>query len=273
MCRIVILTTACLLAILMSAASRPSCGMEQVRIGGTGGLLAVMREVASDFEKTHPGISITVLPSMGSSGGIKAVLANALDIGLSSRNVTEQEQPAVSLFYARSPFVFAVAKNNQVSGFTISELEDIYERRTENWPGGRPIRLILRPGAEFDTTLMKSMSGRMDRAITAALGRQGMIVAITDQDSADAIEKIPYALGTITLGQMISEKRPFKALSLNGVKPDLKNMVEGRYPYFKFYYLVTRPDPGKTAQKFLDHACSDRGRKILARAGYQALSR
>ena len=72
---------------------------------------------------------------------------------------------------------------------------------------------MLRPSTEFDTMLLKSLSPDIDRAVTDALGRQGMIVAITDQDSAAAIEKIPDALGTTTLGQIISEKRRLKVLS------------------------------------------------------------
>lgn len=268
------LTISCILTLLMMTSSiRAADGMEQVRIGGTGGLLAVMHEVASGFEKTHPGIDIVVLPSMGSSGGIKAVLAGALDIGLSSRNLKEGEHTAVARLYARTPFTFAVSNNNKVSGFTIKELEDIYESRTDKWPDGHPIRIILRPSVEFDTMMLKSISPRMDKALAAALVRQGMIVAITDQDSADALGKIPYALGTITLGQLIAEKRFLKPLSLNGVKPDLSNMIDGKYPYFKTYYLIIKPKMKLAAREFVDFACSARATNILNRSGYQSFCR
>ena len=47
---------------------------ETVKIGGTGFALGVMKMLAESFEKQYPGVKIQVFPSLGSSGGIKAVL-------------------------------------------------------------------------------------------------------------------------------------------------------------------------------------------------------
>lgn len=208
------------------------------------------------------------MPSLGSTGGIKAVIDGTLDMGISSRTLNDREQGAQAREFARTPFVFAVAINNPVSNITIGELADIYGDRTRTWPDNRPIRIVLRPSTEFDTSLLKSLSQDMDRAVTDALGRQGMIVAITDQDSAAAIEKIPGALGTTTLGQIISEKRRLKILSLNGVKPG-PSVSAAIYPYFKTYYLVTKTDPRPIVRQFIDFLQSPQGRDILTRSGYR----
>lgn len=240
-------------------------------VGGTGGALAVMKKLASEFQRTRPGITIKVLPSLGSSGGIKAVLSGALDVGVSSRPLKAEEQGAVARPFGRTPFVFAVRKNTPVSGFTLKEIEAIYSGRTGNWFDGRRIRVVLRPAAEYDTSLLKSMSREMDLAIREALLREGMIVAITDQDSADAIETIPGALGTITVAQIVAEKRPFKVLSLDGVRPGPDTLAGGSYPYFKTYYLVTKPGSPRAVREFTDFIFSSRGRKILSRCGYQII--
>jgi phosphate transport system substrate-binding protein len=243
---------------------------DTIRLGGTGGALGAMKLLAEEFKKSRPGDTVIVLPSMGSGGGIKALLSGALDIGLSSRPLTDAEQGRglVCREYARTPLVIAVAKKSGVSGLTIQQVADIYAGKTRTWPDGTPVRLVMRPAAEFDTTLLKSMSADMNRAVQDALSRKGMIVAVTDQDSADAIEKIPGALGTTTLAQIISEKRALKKLSFNGVDPGPKTIADGTYPYFKTFYLITGPDPSPLARQFIKFILSARGREILTGSGH-----
>jgi phosphate transport system substrate-binding protein len=243
---------------------------DTIRLGGTGGALGAMKLLAKEFKKARSGDTVIVLPSMGSGGGIKALLSGALDIGLSSRPLTDAEQGRglVCREYARTPLVIAVAKKSGVSGLTIQQVADIYAGKTRTWPDGTPVRLVMRPAAEFDTTLLKSMSAYMNRAVQDALSRKGMIVAVTDQDSADAIEKIPGALGTTTLAQIISEKRALKKLSFNGVDPGPKTIADGTYPYFKTFYLITGPDPSPLARQFIKFILSARGREILTGSGH-----
>ena len=56
---------------------------ETRKIRGTGGDLGTMRQLGEAFQKRHSGVTMDVLPCLG-SGGIKAVLAGAIDIGLSA---------------------------------------------------------------------------------------------------------------------------------------------------------------------------------------------
>ena len=74
---------------------------------------------------------------------------------------------------------------------------------------------MLRPGVESDTGIVKSMSAEMARAVDSALTREGMIMAITDQNNANNMENIPGAIGSITLAQIISEQHALKPLVLD----------------------------------------------------------
>lgn len=254
-----------LVANYLTAAS----AQEQLRISGTGGMLAVMDKLASEFQRSHPEIAVTILPSIGSSGGIKAVLAGQLDLGLSSRQLKTSEQGAAAQVIGSTSFVFAVHRDTTVSDLTLEEIEALYANRTERWPKGHPVRVVLRPKSEYDTELLKSMSPGMERAVSDAQKREGMIIAVTDQDNADAIETIPGAIGTITLGQILSEGRPFKTISLNGIRPAKIPSTSRAYPYTKTYYLITKPDAAPAVRTFREFIFSDAGRSILNRFGYE----
>ncbi|HSQ05996.1 MAG TPA: substrate-binding domain-containing protein, partial [Burkholderiales bacterium] len=58
---------------------------EELQIGGTGGALPVMRLVGDAFTRVHPAVTVAIVPSLGSGGGIKAALDGAISMAVSSR--------------------------------------------------------------------------------------------------------------------------------------------------------------------------------------------
>ena len=243
---------------------------EDIRIGGTGGALATMQQLADAYIKTRPGIRITVLPSLGSSGGIKAVFAGSIQIAVTSRPLKAAEIKAgvAEAEYGRTPFVFATAVKNRITGLTLQQLVDIYAGKTENWPDGTRIRLVLRPVGDSDSDMVKGMSAAMREAKVKAEQRKGMAFAVTDQDAADSLEKIPGALGPTTLAQILSEKRGLKALRLDDIEPSPQSIADGRYRYYKTLFMVTTPKTSPAARQFITFVQSPPGREILVRTGH-----
>lgn len=243
---------------------------DALKIGGTGGGLATMQLLVQEFKKSHADVTVEVPPSLGSTGGIKAMLAGALDVAVSSRPLKAEERSkgAVEHEFGRTPFVFTTPRSTKASGLTTGQLADIYSGKTTTWPDGRQVRLVLRPVGESDTDLVKSISPEVARALTAAEKRPGMSFALTDQDSAESTEKIPGALGTSTLAQILTEKRALKVLDFDGVKPSVDNMRNGSYPYYKRMFIVIGPKASATAREFIAYAQSAAGRGLLARVGY-----
>lgn len=258
------------LLMLWAVLSTPVALADTLKIGGTGSSLETMRILGKAFRKEHPETQITVLPSLGSSGGIKAVLAGAIDIGLSSRSLkdAERNQGAVAIEYGRTPFVFVASIHNKVDGLTTKQLADIYADDTVRWPDGKPIRLVLRPAGDTDSEMIKSISPEVKAALIRAESRPGMLFAVTDQEAADTCEKIPGILGSSTLSQLISEKRRLKALSLNGVVPSPETIRDGSYPYYKRLFLVTAPKPSPATQQFILFVRSKTGQGVLVRNGH-----
>jgi phosphate transport system substrate-binding protein len=246
---------------------------DSIKIGGTGTGLGAMKLMAQEFNKTRPDAQLIVTPSLGSTGAIRAVLAGAVDIGISARPVTPEEnrQGASARAYARTPFVIATGAKSNSAGLSLPQLVQIYSGQVTRWPDGRPIRLVVRPDADADTVVMRTFSAEMNSAITAALARKGLRMADTDQDNADALEKLPGSLGTTTLTQIVAEDRAIRPLALDGVTPTLQSLAAGRYRYFKTLYLVTGHNPSPLAKDFVAFVRSPAGQAVLTGSGNLAL--
>lgn len=244
--------------------------VEEIKIGGTGAGLGAMRLLADAFTKQNPDVKIIVLPSLGSSGSIRAVIKGGVAIAVTSRELKEDERKsgAMEIEYARSPFVFAVSAKSKVSEITTAQLADIYAGKLGNWPDGSRIRIVMRPAGDGDTDLVKAMSPAVKQALTEAEKRPGLAFALSDQDAVDDLEKTPGALGPTTLAVIVAEKRPLKALKLDGVEPTPKNAAAGSYRYHKRLFLVTGGKPPPAAQHFIAFVQSGAGHKILADSGH-----
>jgi phosphate transport system substrate-binding protein len=260
-----------LLAALLLSGAR-TAGAETIRVSGTGAALETMRMLGEAFRKTNPRIRVEILPGMGSSGSIKAVLAGRLDIGLSARGLSGEERAGdlVESKYARTPFVFGANGKLKMTGLTMEGAAAIYAGKRD-WENGSRIRPVLRPPEDSDIPVLKDMSPAMREAVDIALRREGMIVATTDQDAADAIETVPGALGGTTLSLVLSEKRDIRILSLGGVMPSLRALAEGSYPYSKTFRIVTKKNPSAPVRRFIDFVRSPAGSAILEKNGQELL--
>jgi phosphate transport system substrate-binding protein len=250
------------------------CGLARaasdLKIGGTGNALGAMRVLGKAFAKLHPGLTVTLLPSVGTSGAIKAVPKGAVDIGLSSRPLTDDEARSgvVAIEYARSPLVLAVSTKNPVTSLTVAQLVDIYDGKLVNWPDGQQIRPILRQAGDDNTRQIRRISAALDKALSIAEQRPGMPFATTDQETADKLESIPGALGVTTLGLIKAEERALRALTLDGVEPTVANAASRKYTHAKRLYYVTKPEPSAEVKRFIAFIKSPAGRDILMRTGH-----
>lgn len=100
------LALACLLTM------RPGFADTLIRTGGTGSAVRVISDLGAAFKHTRPETDIVVLPGLGSGGAVKALAAQALDLGLTARSLkpAERSQPLQEGDGARTPLVFAGAK-------------------------------------------------------------------------------------------------------------------------------------------------------------------
>lgn len=259
-----------LLATLMCVVANAQA--DELRIGGTGNAVGSLRLLGEAYAKVRPGARIIVLGSIGSSGAFKAVPKGAIDIGLSSRPVTDEEARTgmTTVEYARAPTVFAVRENNPVTNITVEQVADIYSGKLASWPDGSPIRPVLRQPGDDNTRQIKQLSGEIEKALAIAEKRPGLNYASNDQEAADKMENIQGSFGVTTLALIRSEKRGLRALTLDGVAPTAANLQAGRYPsaLVKHFYFVLPKNPPPATQDFLKFVRSAQGRGILEQTGH-----
>jgi phosphate transport system substrate-binding protein len=242
---------------------------EEIKIGGTGNALGTMRLMGDAFTKKYPTLTVKVLPSIGTSGAIKAVPKGAIDIGVSSRALTDEESATgvMSTEYAQTLTVLAVSSKSKISAITTTELMDIYQGKMPKWPDGAVARPILRQPGDDNAKQIKTLSPDMEKALQVAEKREGLAFAVIDQEAADKIENIPGAVGITTLALIKSEGRSLRALSLDGVEATIKNGANGTYPLIKHFYFVTKNAPAAVVQQFIAFVNSPAGRDVLAKNG------
>ena len=242
---------------------------EEIKIGGTGAALGSMQILAAEFSATNPDIRVTNVPSLGSGGSIKAVLAGAIGLAVTSRPMKENERKlgAVETEYARTPFVFAVSTKSKVTSITSGELADIYAGKSVTWADGSPVRILLRSASDIDTEIVRNISPAIGLALAAAETRPGVQFSVNDQDAANDLERIPGAIGPSSLALIVSEKRTLRALKLDGREPTPMSAASGAYPYYKRLFLVTGAKPSVAVERFIAYVHSPAARKILTGNG------
>lgn len=256
-------------AVLLAAVMATACA-DEIRVGGTGGALGTVRLLAQAYAQKQPQARIAVLPSLGSTGGIKAVLAGKIELAVSARPLKEPEmlQGASQIELGCTPVVLATAASSKVSNLGTTELVDILTGKTDHWPDGQTIRLVLRPADEIDTQTLQRISPEMPQALLIAAQRKGLPFAVSDQDAADTLEKVPGALGTTTLAQLLTEHRALKALRLDLAEPNARNVRNGSYPMCRSVFLVVGPQTSAAARQFAAFVQSGPAAALLRRNGY-----
>jgi phosphate transport system substrate-binding protein len=243
---------------------------DALKVGGSGAGVATIEVLADAFQKTPRSSPVTQVRGLGSHGGKQGLLQGAIDLAVVAAGLSpaEEAQGLTAEEIGRTPFVFVTSPRNAVSDLSLAQLVDIYAGRMITWPDGSRLRLILRPRGDSDTHLLRSISPAMQEAVDSALARPGLTVAATDQDSADAVERTPGAIGTSTLGQLLAERRPLKALAIGGIRPSAATVGNGTYPYSKRIYLVTGRTRTPATEAFLTFTRSKDARQVLLRLEY-----
>lgn len=256
------------LALLVGWSASTAAVADTFRLGGTGNALATMRALGDAFARKEPGFALVVVPNLGSSGGLNALKGGAIDLAVLAKPLAKADEAAglVAVALGRTPLVLATS--HEANALSLAELADAYAGRMTHWPGNVPLRVVLRPPADSDTASLRALAPTLSQALDIAHKREGLVMAITDQEAADVLERVPGSLGTATLAIILSESRRLRALSLDGVSPTKDGRPNPAYPMYKPVLLASRGEPGGQLGRFVTFVRGAEGARILERNGY-----
>jgi len=240
-----------------------------IRINGSGSNLEMIKPLVEAYVKVAGKAQFQIEKPLGSAGAIKALLAGALDIAVVARPLKAEEiaQGGKLRAYGKTPFAIVAEKSIPLKTVSTKELEDIYAGKTTKWPNGETIRVILRPNEDKDTKILKSLSPGMAEAVDKAHERRGVMIAVTDMESNEAVARTAGGIGAAALAGILVEKLPLNVLALNGIKPSRDNLADRTYPLSKDISFVTTNKLPDAAAKFLKFVYSKKGRAIAEKNG------
>ncbi len=229
-----------------------STSMEKV-IGGLG----------EYFMAENPDVNVTYNPT-GSSSGITAVSEGRTDIGLSSRELKDEELDGLEqTILAYDGIAVIVNPNNPVEDLSIETIADIYTGEITNWSevGGddKEIVLIGREAGSGTRDGFESITGTEDLCeYRQELTSTGDVIATVAQNE----NAIGYA-------SIASVKDSVKMLSVDGVMPSEATVQDGTYTVQRPFVLATRTGESlsEEAQAFFDFITSPDANEIISGAG------
>ena len=220
-------------------------------IAGTGDSEELLRILAARYMREYPEAHLEVPDSIGSSGGIKAVLAGKAALARTARPLRDEEkaQGLVEVVFAKSPIVFAV--NPSVTGvesLTKEQVLDVFSGKVADWsalgaPAG-PIRKVCRETPETSRVLLNAAIDGFE-----ALGCRDQAVAYSTPEAVSLTADNPGAIGYFAKSAMTGTK--LKALALSGVAPTPENVNRGTYGIFIPFALVYKRPLSPAATGFI----------------------
>lgn len=255
----------CVLGLLAGCGNQSGTGAAgTVATDGSTSMEKVIGALKETFEADNQGITVTYNPT-GSGSGITAVSEGRCDIGLSSRDLKDEEkaQGLTGTVLAYDGIAIIVNPENPVEDLTIEDIAKIYTGETTNWKevGGSDAEIVLigreagsgtRDGFESITGTAENCKYRQELASTG--------------DVITTVAGNPAAIGYASLA---SVKDSIKVLKVGGVTPSEETIKDGSYKVQRNFVLVTKTDSklSDQAQKFFDYITSSDSSEVIKNAG------
>ena len=250
-------------AVLMCTAMVGCSKSESVATDGSTSMSKVIESLSEAFGE-ETGIEVTY-NATGSGAGIEAVLAGRCDIGLSSRDLKEEEKEngLEGTILAYDGIAIIVHPDNPVTDLSIETIANIYTGEITNWKdvGGNDGEIVL-IGREANSGTrdgFESITGTEDKCKY----RQE---CTSTGDVITAVSSNPSSIGYASLA---SVKGSVKAVSVDEVSPSEATVKDGSYAVQRPFVLVTKKNTklSENAQKFFDYITSEDANEVISGAG------
>lgn len=252
------------LAVLSAAGCfQGQASAERVIITGSSTMAPVVAEIAREFEVSHPGIRVDV-QSGGSSRGLLDVVDGTADLGMASRKLRPDDPPLKAYLLAHDGVAVIVHTSNPIAEVSRAELADIYTGKLATW--------AALDGPRASITVVHKAEGRATLdvfleylQIPNSTVRPDVVIGDNEQ-GIKTVAGDKNAIGYVSIGAAEASAAngiPVKLIRLDGVAPTSQTVVDGTFPLVRQLNLVSKNNPSRGAQQFLDFALSNLTKDLI----------
>lgn len=250
--------------------------MESIRLS-MGGSTTVEPIISSAMEvyvaEVDAGAELSY-DAPGSSAGIRGLLDGQYDIGAASRKLKDSElgDGAVPTQIATDGLAVIVNGTVPIDDLSMEQVGHVFVGDITNWSelGGPDQEIVVvnrdeasgTRGAFLELVLEKVAGDDAEFTLNA-------LVTESNGNMATMVAQTPWAIGYASLNVLPRLRDAGgKSLSINGVKDDIENVLDGTYPISRPLNVATVGDAEGDAEVFIDFLLSPRGQQIVEEAGY-----
>ena len=237
-----------------------SSDSSKITISGSTSVGPLMEKVQEIYEEENSNVTLEIQQN-GSGAGIKDVIGGVSEIGMSSRELKDEEKGSVEgTTIAYDGIALLVNPNNTVKNISLEDVKKIYTGEITNWKdlGGEdaPIVVVSREEGSGTRDAFQEIVGYESEELTkdASIsdGSGAVKTTVAGNKNAIGFASFEYIDDTVS------------ALSVNDVEPTAENVKAGDYKISRPFLLVTSKDTlTDEGQKLIDFVLSSEGQQIV----------
>ena len=232
--------------------------------GGSTTLMPIFEAAIEEFTEIYPEVSISY-DALGSSAGVKGVIAGTYSLGAASRELKESEINNGAEYTTVALDGVAVIVNKKsvpLDNLTIDQLIGIYSGEITNWKelGGPDNEIVVFNRDEASGTRSAFSELTIEKKNKSFLPEAGIVTS--NGDMVSKIGATPYSVGYCGFGYLAKDPGT-KGVSINGIAPTEENVINGTFPISRPLNVVYKRELAETEKAFLDYLLSEDGQKIV----------
>ena len=241
-----------------------------IRIGGSDTMLELTTNLAQQYMKENPAVSI-IVEGGGTATGIKALIKGQTDICTASRNLKPDEAKLLADYYGTLGLVYLIAKDalsiyvnkkNNLANISMKDLKKIFSGEIENWNkvGGRDTSIIAVSRNPNSGTYLYFKEHVMEGSDY----KDDIMIEPTTKAIISFIEENENAIGYGGMGY----RGNVSVLNIDEVELTENNIRNDTYPIIRYLHFLTTKTPTGEVKRFIDWVLSPSGQSIVRNSGY-----
>lgn len=236
-----------------------------ITLAGSTSMEKLCEAMSEAFMEAYPDVTVTV-EYTGSGAGIESVTSGSVDIGDSSRSLTDDEKAkgAVENIVAIDGIAVITDTDNTVANLTTEELAKIYTGEITNWKelGGNDEAIVVigREAGSGTRGAFEELLEVEDKcAYAQELDSTGAVLA--------KVASTPGAVGYVSL-DVVDDS--VNAVSLNDVEATEANILAGDYLLSRPFVMATMgeiSEQSELVQTWFSYIESDEGQSVISDLG------